>query len=121
VPSKGSIENPADRIDFTNSDPDMIVIFLRFMRTIFTLNESKFRILLYCYSDQDINELITFWSLLTDIPKTQFTKPYVRTDFRINGRKMTYGLVHIRYYDKKLLLELKKMIDFYKVAYMRRW
>ena len=117
---KGSIEKPADRIDFTNSDPDMISVFVTFLRTIFILDEQKFRILLYAYSDQNIPELISFWSLHTKIPKEQFTKPYIRTDFRIDGRKMKYGLVHIRYYDKKLLSELKKMIHSYSLSLLQK-
>lgn len=114
---KGDEKNPAKFVDFANSDLDMILLFLQFLRNTFKLNEEKFRILLYCYCDQNVNSLITFWSKHTSIPVSQFTKPYIRKDFKINGRKMKYGLVHIRYYDKKLLLEIKKMIDSYKIKY----
>ncbi|MDO8656543.1 MAG: hypothetical protein Q7K45_04850 [Nanoarchaeota archaeon] len=117
---KGDKENPANMVDFTNSDPEMISLFLRFLRNTFDLNKSKFRILLYCYSDQDVGKLITFWSDLTGIERSLFIKPYIRKDFRIGGRKMKYGLIHIRYHDKKLLLELKKMIDSYKSKYTRQ-
>jgi len=117
---KGNEKNPADRIDFTNSDPDMISVFITFLRTVFKLDEKKFRILLYAYSDQNIDELIVFWSLHTRIPKEQFTKPYVRKDFRVGGRKMKYGLVHIRYYDRRLLSELKKMIHSYSLSLLQK-
>ena len=30
---------------------------------------------------------------------------------------MKYGLVHIRYNDKKLLIEIKNLIDYVKVKY----
>ena len=116
---KGDIEHPAKNIDFANSDPEMILMFLRFLRNNYSLEENKFRILLYCYSDQNVPELIDFWSKLTRIPFEQFTKPYVRKDFKINNRKMKHGLIHIRYYDKKLLLEIMKMIDSYKGRYIR--
>lgn len=112
---KGNETNPAPRVDFANSDPDMITLFIKFLRNTFVLDESKFRVLLYCYSDQNIENLITFWSKCIKIPKSQFTQPYVRSDFRIDGNKMEYGLIHIRYHDKKLLLEIKKMIDSYKI------
>lgn len=110
---KGNDENPANHIDFTNSDVDMVQLFLVFLRNNFALEESKFRVLLYCYSDQDVSTLKRFWSVCTGIPQAQFIKPYVRKDFKVEGRKMKYGLVHIRYHDKKLLLEIKKMIDSY--------
>jgi hypothetical protein len=111
--SKGSPEKPARIVDFANSDPDMIRIFLKFLRRIYCLDEKKFRIFLYAYSDQDSERLISFWSDITGIPKDQFTKPYIRTDFSNKGRKMIYGLAHVRYGDKKLLLDIKNMIDYH--------
>lgn len=117
---KGDDKHPAKMVDFTNSDPEMILLFLRFLRNSFILDTSKFRILLYCYSDQNVNKLINFWSNCTKIDKSLFIKPYIRKDFKIGVRKMKYGLIHIRYHDKKLLLELKKMIDSYKIKYLRQ-
>ncbi len=117
---KGDNKNPAKLIDFANSDVDMILLFLRFLRNNYILDESKFRVLLYCYSDQNINKLIDFWSKCTNISYKQFIKPYVRKDYKTDGRKMKYGLIHIRYHDKKLLLEIKKMIDSYRSKYLRR-
>lgn len=100
-------------IDFANSDPDMINIFINFLRSNYVLDESRFRILLYCYSNQNIKNLIKFWSKLTCISKGQFSKPYVRNDFRTAGRTMKYGMVHLRYSDKKLLIDLKRIIREY--------
>jgi len=100
-------------IDFANSDPEMVKMFLRFLRSSYFLDEHRLRVLLYCYSDQNTNELKRFWSDLTGIPASQFTKPYIRDDYS-KGRKMKYGLVHIRYSDKKLLFKVKEMIDYYK-------
>ena len=100
-------------IDFTNSDPEMIKVFMNFLRNIYELDESRFRILLYCYSDQNVEKLIKFWSKITHIPIGQFTKPYIRNDFNKSGRRMEYGMVHIRYMDKKLLLSVKNLIDLY--------
>jgi hypothetical protein len=106
-------------VDFVNSDPDMIRVFLRFLRSNYKLQESKLRVLLYGYSDQDIPKLIRFWNNVTHIPKKQFTKPYIRKDFRKDGRKMPYGLIHVRYADKKLLLELKRLIQYYVSEFKR--
>lgn len=115
--SKGNDLSRYGVVDFANSDPYMIELFLVFLRKIYIINENKLRVLLYCYSDQNIESLINFWSKLTKISKGQFTKPYVRKDFRKDGRKMKYGLVHIRYGDKKLLLEFKKLIGYYQAKY----
>ncbi len=118
--SEGHKSSTSCGIDFANSDADMIYVFLKFLRKIYQVDESRFRVLLYCYSDQNTSKLVDFWSKLSKIPKKQFTKPYIREDFRKNGRKMKYGMVHIRYADKKLFLCIMEEIKLVKLN-MRRW
>jgi hypothetical protein len=104
----------APGIDFANSDPRMIVVFMAFLRTVCGIDETRLRIYLYCYANQKPFELIDFWSKLTGIPAGQFTKPYVRQDFQESKiGKMPHGLIHIRYHDKKLLFLLKDWIEEY--------
>ncbi len=108
----------ADIVVFANSKPAMISLFLKFLRRVCGIDESKLRIYLYCYSNQDVKGLINYWSKLTKIPKSQFTKPYVREDFKIEKvGKMKYGLIHVRYYDKKLLELIRKWIEKYVKEY----
>lgn len=110
----------ATLVDFANSDPEMIVVFLRFLRDICGINESKLRVYLYCYSNQNPSLLIDYWSKLTKISKTQFTKPYVREDYDLRKvNKMKKGLIHIRYHDKKLLLLIMDWVDRYTVSLRR--
>ncbi len=109
--AEGYKTNRAKGIDFANSDPSMILVFMKFLRTCYELDESRLRASLYAYSDQNINELTDYWSNVTAIQKSQFIKPYIRTDFKIYGRKMKYGLVHVRYNDKKLLFDIMGRIE----------
>lgn len=115
--SEGSKSNQKLRmwtVDFTNSDPKMIKLFLLFLRRICRIDEKRLRVLLYCYANQDIEELKNFWYKITGINLKQFIKPYVRKDFLPEKRgKMKYGLVHIRYSDKKLLLQIENWIKEY--------
>jgi hypothetical protein len=98
-------------VDFANSDEALIRIFLFFLRRICGIDERKLRAYLYCHSDQDPERLISFWSIVTGIPKRQFTKPYVKATTSIEKQgKMKHGLIHIRYNDKKMLLLLKEWI-----------
>ncbi len=101
-----------ETLDFANSNSEMVRIFVRSLRDIFRVNAKRLRCYLYCYSNQNVSQLISYWSRLTGIPKTQFTKPYVRNDFNpAKTGKMPYGLIHIRYSDKKLLLFFKYLIQ----------
>ncbi len=90
-------------LDFANSDPTMIRMYLKFLRDICGVNKDKLRVYLYCYANQNVVQIKKFWSKITGIPLLQFTKPYVRNDFREDKiGKMPYGLIHVRYADKKL-------------------
>jgi len=115
--TEGSKPNPTNRIrtvDFANSNPRMIRLFLRFLRQICGIDESRLRLYLYCYANQNPETLKRYWHRVTNIPLTQFTKPYIREDFLPEkSGKMRYGLVHIRYSDKKLLLQIERWIEEY--------
>ncbi len=101
-------------VDFANSNIDMIKLFLKFLRDICGINEKKLRVYLYCFKDQDIKQLLKFWSKETKIPIKQFTKPYIRKESDVSKKgRMKYGLVHIRYADKKLLNLIKLFIENY--------
>lgn len=108
-------------IDFANSDPEMALLFRVFLRRICNVDESKLRCALYCYEGQDIEAIIEFWSNLLEIPKEQFTKPYIKKgNPGVRGPRMTHGLVHVRYCDTKLLRQLLAWIEEYSIK-VRRW
>lgn len=101
-------------VDFTNSNPEMIKIFLKFLREICGINDERLRVYLYAYEHQNILELQDYWHTVTNIKISQFTKPFIRkNNFNVTKRKLPYGLVHIRYNDKKLLCSLKNWVDNY--------
>lgn len=91
-------------VSFANSDPQMIKIFLKFLRQICGVGESRLRIHVYAYSYQNIDEVKEYWHKVTKVPLAQFPKPYVRKgNPNLSGRKLPYGLIQIRYNDKRLL------------------
>ncbi len=101
-------------VDFTNSNSDMVRLFLKFLREICGISERRLRVYLYCYSYQKVEDLLCYWRKVTGIPLSQFTKPYIRKG-NINSslRKLPYGLIHVRYNDKRLLEIIKQWIDEY--------
>ena len=111
--AKGNEKLHSNTVDFVNSDPRMVAVFLRYLRHCYMIDEKRLRVLLYCYSNQNVKALMRFWSKVTRIPFQQFIKPYVRKDFSKTSRKTEHGTIHIRYSDKKLLNEINKMIEYY--------
>jgi len=90
-------------VDFANSDELVIKLFLRFLRKICRVREVKLRFYLYCFEDQNTDDLIKYWSFQLNAEKVQFTKPHVRPAVNRGRRSMSHGLLHVRYGDKKLL------------------
>ncbi len=116
--AEGYKTNKSKGIDFANADFMMVETFVKFLREICGVDEERLRVLLYCYSNQNINNLIDFWSKLTKIPRSQFSKPYVRADYRKEKEgKMKCGMVHIRYADKRLLGQIMDWIKEFKVEH----
>lgn len=103
-------------VDFANSDPEMVLIFRKFLTEICGVDQKRIRCPLYCYEGQDIVNIRTYWSTLLSIPESQFTKPYIKKSAPgPRGPRMLHGLVHIRYCDTKLLRQILKWIDEYRV------
>lgn len=98
-------------VDLANSDEQMILLFLKMLREIYRVDESRIRILLYCYGNQDAQKLIHYWSQKLSIRQSQFIKPYKRQDYDLNKiNKMPHGLVHVRYNDIRLFMKIREEI-----------
>lgn len=61
---------------FANSDPLIIRMFLRWLRAFFDIDESRLRMRLYLHDDLNLDEAVSFWSKVTEIPASQLYKPY---------------------------------------------
>ncbi len=63
-------------VKFANSDPRMIALFCWWLRRFFEIDETRLRVRLYLHQGLDLDAANQFWSELTDIPLSQFGKPY---------------------------------------------
>ncbi len=65
-------KNPSPYICFANSDPDMIKVFIRFLREVIGAPKEKLRGNIHIYPNIDAKSAINFWSKITAIPKERF-------------------------------------------------
>lgn len=64
--------------DFSNSDPFMIKLMMKFFRTIMNIPEDKFFATAQIHPNVTSKEAVKYWSQITRIPKNQFLKTYSR-------------------------------------------
>lgn len=87
-------------VSLSNSDPKLIVIFLKFLRKICGVDEAKLRAGLRIYQHQNAEQLLQFWKKLTKIPKERFEKFYYGVSKSSLGKRpfniLPYGTIQIR-------------------------
>lgn len=115
--AEGYRADTAFGLDFANSDPDMVLVFLHFLRSRYVLDQKRLHFSLYHYSDQDQTALIEFWSQKLGVSAAQFKNHYIKKDPKSNRKKMLHGVLHIRYNDKKILRDMLNLIQSYKRHY----
>ena len=94
-------------VDLANCDEEVIQIFLKMLRQVYRVKETRLRIYIYCHDTKDPQKLIAYWSELLHIPARQFTKPYIKAGSQgADSDKMKHGLVHIRYADSRLWAQI---------------
>ena len=102
--------------DIANSDVKILRVFLRYLREILHVDNTRLRVYLYCFEDQDVLALCRYWSKELDIPTGQFQKPHVRLcTNKLKGRVMRYGVAHVRYADRRLQAYVLQEIEKIKI------
>lgn len=98
-----------DSVVFGNSDPGIIRMFMRLMRSTYKIDESKFRITVQCRADQNPEILKIFWSKVTKVSYEQFYKPQIdkRTVGKPTKKRDYKGVCRIDYFSTVIDQELK--------------
>lgn len=86
-------------VQFTNSDSKLIQSFLILLRKSFKIEEDKFRVCIHLHDYHDKSKQIEFWHKITQIPKEQFIKPYIKKSMHSRIHKDYQGCCQIRYYN----------------------
>lgn len=104
-------------VNFINSDPRLVKIFLLLLRKSFNLDEEKFRICVHLHNYHNMNRQIDFWSKITKISKKQFIKPFLKSNTGKIIRKNYQGCIAIRYHSNDLAKQLLMTADAFLSKY----
>ena len=102
-------------VSLSNSDPKLIVIFLKFLREICGVEENKINAGLRIYQHQNAEHLLVYWSSLTKIPKERFEKFYYGISKSSLGKRpfniLPYGTIQIRINNTSLYHKIMGWIE----------
>lgn len=99
-------EKTGVKIAFTNSDPAMIMLFLRLFRGSFAIREENIKAVLHLHPYHNIKKQLKFWSGVTGIPKYRISV-YNKNNSGKNLRKNYPGCISVRYNDVRIFRELE--------------
>lgn len=78
----------------SNTDPNLIKVFITTLRQVFKLENDRLRISIRIYQDMDKEECLTFWSSIVEVPKEKFLK--VNILYGKKQGKLRYGMCRVR-------------------------
>lgn len=100
-------------VRFTNSNPNLVQLYLTLLRRSFTIDEKKLRVCLHIHCYHDKARQLKFWSKVTGIPLRQFLKPFQKVNSGKRARTGYQGCVSIRYYDNRVGRKLQKLYSIF--------
>lgn len=87
-------------MSLTNSDPKLVICFLRFLKEICKVPEEKIKASIRIYEHHNEEELLRFWLETTGIKREKFEKTYYDVSKSSQGKKpfntLPYGTIQIR-------------------------
>ncbi|MDO8620997.1 MAG: hypothetical protein Q7R31_01830 [Candidatus Levybacteria bacterium] len=97
-------------VEFTNIDPRVISLFLRFLRKIIKADEKRIKAELFIYPDHNEDKLIKFWANSTGIAIDRFNKTIQLEQKNFKYKPNPLGTLKIRYSHKKHFLKIQSII-----------
>lgn len=97
-----------ESVKFSNSDPMMIKIIMRWFREICKVPEEKFRVCLHIHALHCRKDIENYWSKVTNIPLSQFYKTQIKhTSLKQRKNKLYDGTCAISIGNKNLFRKIK--------------
>jgi len=81
-------------LGLSNTDPDLIKVFIEGLRKVFNVGEERFRISIRIFEDMDREKCLNFWSKVIGVPKDKFIN--VNVLYGKKKGKLEYGMCRIR-------------------------
>jgi len=101
-------------LSFGNSDPNMVGLFLRFLREVMQIPNDRLRPIIQVHNNVEIKSAINFWSRVGGIPKKSFHITH-QTSRASKGKRspysLPYGTFRLDARGRKNFFQIKGWID----------
>jgi DNA-binding transcriptional ArsR family regulator len=102
-------------VALTNSDPRLIMLFLRFLREVCCVPEERIKAEVRIYEYMSEKELLKFWQEVTRLPKGNLGKVYYGISKSSQGKRpfnrLPYGTIAIRVNNTNLFHKIMGWIE----------
>lgn len=99
-------------LNFANTDPKLMTLFITLLRRCFPLDEQKFRVRLHLHWYHKEQEVKKFWSNLLKVPEIQFSKTYRKKRSKERVFRKNFGGICFLRYNSDYLRE--QIIQYYQ-------
>lgn len=97
-------------VSFTNSDPKMVKIFMRYLREVLLVSDSKIKPGVIIYPNLDPESVRRFWARITNLPKQKFwitVSISKASKLKRSAHFLPYGTAHIRVHSRQLFYKIQ--------------
>jgi hypothetical protein len=87
------------KVNFANTNPEMMAMFCAWLRRFFAIDESRLRVRVYLHEGLDLDAAEAYWSNVTGVPRNQFNRAYrAKPDPSIRLVKHEFGCGYLDYH-----------------------
>lgn len=114
--AEGFNSDKGQNVVFTNTDPAMVKIMMRFFREIFLVDKSKMKVMVRIGEKGNAKKAEKYWSKVTDLPINRFQNPEI-LKLKENSKSLERypnGMCRLSVYDVKVRRKISNCIGLIK-------
>ena len=102
-------------VHFVNSDPNMMLLFMRFLREEMKADEPKFRLQIHCHTQDEIEQhrIEKYWLTLLNLPETCLQKTQFKQGSNTRKKRLENGVCALMVHSTELAMHIYGAIQEY--------
>ena len=102
-----------NNINFVNSDPQMMLVWMRFLRKELHVSDDRVRVHIHVHDEANIPPAEDYWPKLLGLPMSCLGKTMVKKGSDTRHNTLTYGVCSVRVYSTELAMHVYGAIQEY--------